>query len=237
MNDNRLVTYDTAVAELPELPEVWRRSVYQSAAQVGLTETDPLWWFLVAQAKQLHSFLAELPATKVPATNGVLKSTQLEAITVSLKALPGRDDVASKKDLAALQEEIRKAKPDTDLKPVLNDILHTLQNETRRRDGDGPLMKWAKRAGIALAAAVLTYFFGHWQADQQSNARLLDALKQSSSLSLTNVLRSGGGNLEPTRVDRADGKTVDGILVRGGTFKLDYPVLYSDNSVRIPLKP
>lgn len=151
MNDDRLVTYDTAVAELPELPEVWRRSVYQSAAQVGLTETDPLWWFLVAQAKQLHSFLAELPASKVTGTNGngispaQLKPAQIEALTVSLKALPGRDDVASKKDLQRLEQAIQKIE------------------KARERQSAGQAKtehwasRWAKLVGVGLILIGIGY--------------------------------------------------------------------------------
>jgi hypothetical protein len=187
-----------------------------------------------------HAFYAA--ATGDPDTAPVQFSVLVAANAQLLKTYPEHLKKVFQAQTAATVKELGKLPTPQQVSELskgiaeVRDAYRNLQAAGGMKQDSG-LVKWAKRVAIAAVVGLIAFFLGHWNADQQANAQLLNALKQSSSPNLTTVLRSSGGDIETTRIERADGKTVDGIIIRGGTFKLDYPVLYSDNSVRIPLKP
>ena len=238
MNDERLVTYDTAVAELPELPEAWRRSVYQSAAQSGLTETDPLWWFLVEQARMLQQFLDALPNAKASGNgNGVspgqLKSTQLEAITVSLKALPRRDDVPSKKDLQRIEQQLDQA-------------VQAIQKIEKARDRQSPgqgqaehwASRWAKIVGVGFILFGLGYLLCWAQLHTEGDARvdrIINTQKTEYRVPLWLISHQGSISLGPLKPSEGHNET-QGVIIYPGDLKLAQPWVSTDGATVVPIK-
>ncbi len=265
-DSNPLVTSQAAMSELTELPETLRGALYRTLAKKQLMEDDPLWWFLVANASLLKAFLTELPP-KIIGNNGIqpgqLKSTQLEAIALSLKSLPGRDDVGSKQDLQALQQEVARVaqalqkieqaceKQVPELRLVTEDIKFATgaMNKKLSEAGVKPpetwWIKWLKGIGVAAVIALIFFLAGRYvDACQeaidasQANARLIDALKRLPSASnVTTFLRSKGADLTIDKIKLADGRDGTGIIISPGTLKLGPPSMSQEGgNALVPIR-
>jgi hypothetical protein len=97
----------------------------------------------------------------------------LASLAGTLKTLPVRDEIASKADLAAFQAQIRRtaepqAKPDSELRSAMNDLLHALRHDVR--GGDTLLTTWAKRLAIAAVVGLIGFLGGQLSASRQAEA-------------------------------------------------------------------
>jgi hypothetical protein len=192
---------------------------------------------------------AVLRATPASNGNGVgdgqLKSSQLEALALSLKALPGRDEVASKQDLQALQQQVSQVaqavqkieqasgKEIPDLRLVVEDLKFATGAMNKKLGEAGlkppePWKQWLKASGIAALVAIIFFLAGRYAdarqeaiAARQANAQLIDALKRlPSAANVTTFVRSKGGDLTIDKIKLADGRDGAGIIIRPGTLKL-----------------
>src|SRR5258708_2817006 len=155
------VTYQSAMGELPELPETWRSAVYREAAKMGLTESDPLWWFLVAHAVLLKTFLDGLPAA-VGTSNGQNGSEAVKMTTPQFVALKNLLEAQSAV-LKSLSTDLKQVgasrggesgRPNPSLEAFLEDWRLDKAQKTKRRLWD-TVKKWSFIvAGIAAIIAI-----------------------------------------------------------------------------------
>jgi hypothetical protein len=172
----------------------------------------------------------------------------LASLAGTLKTLPVRDEIASKADLAAFQAQIRRtaeaqAKPDSELRSAMNDLLHALRHDVR--GGDTLLTTWAKRLAIAAVVGLIGFLGGQLSASRQAealqrqaNARLVAAMAGlPSAASVTTYLRSKGGDLLIGPIKTADGRNAAGLIIKPGTLHFGTPAVSTAGDALVEIQP
>lgn len=202
----------------------------------------------------------DLPSSSASNGNGKQpgqpKSSQLEAIAISLKSLPSRADIASRQDLQALQQQLSQMaesllKNDLDrqkqvpeLRKVTEDLIFAAGAIKKKLNGavqatsDTTVMIWCKRGAIALIAVVIAFGLGyftclsHLQKDMDTRLdRLVDAQPASASVPLFLAAHSGSIFIGP--IKGQDGKERRGVIIEPG--RLGQPFISTTGQAVIPI--
>jgi hypothetical protein len=157
---------------------------------------------------------------------GQLKSSQLEAITVSLKALPVRDDVASKKDLQRIEQAIQKIEK-------IQDRQSPGQIQTEYWAS-----RWAKLAGVGFILFGLGYLLCWAQLHREGDARvdrIINSQKTEYHVPLWLISHQGSISLGPLKPSEGHNET-QGIIIYPGDLKLAQPWVSTDGATVVPIK-
>lgn len=169
-------------------------------------------------------------SSATPSTNGVspgqLKSSQIEAITSSLKALPGRDEVASKKDLQRLEQAIQKIEK-------ARDTPSFVQSQPEHWAS-----RWAKLAGVGFILFGLGYLICLAQLHAEGDARvdrIIRTQKQAYEVPLWLASNNGSISKGPLKPSEGHGET-QGIIIVPGDAKFAAPWVSQEGYVVVPIR-
>jgi hypothetical protein len=209
----------------PEHRENVTRAFYNTAR--GDPTSGPA-QFAVLQSAMFNAIIDKLNSAIAAAgqrssANGIgpgqLKSTQLEAITSSIKALPGREDIASKKDLQSIEQTIQKIETSRGTMPKTEHWVS----------------QWSK---IVLVGFIL-FGFGYllcWaQIHTEGDARVDRVIHtQQKAYEVPLWLSSHNGSISRAPIDPS-GET-QGIIIYPGEAKLAAPKVTDKGIIVIPIK-
>jgi hypothetical protein len=164
-----------------------------------------------------------------PSTNGngvgpgQLKSTQLEAITASLKALPGREDVVSKKDFQRLEQQVAQG-------------AQALQKISVPAKTEHWASRWAKILGVGFLMGVIGYLLCWAQIHTEGDARVDRVIHtQQKAYEVPLWLSSNGGSISKGPITPVNGHT-QALIIHPGESNLADPFVSNERDIIVPLR-
>jgi hypothetical protein len=214
------------MADLTPIDRMEKRDPLDSVLFHKLSGGDPN--SFVAQFFDLfNDILQRQPKAHAP--NGIgpgqLKSTQLEAITVILKALPGREDVASKKDLQRLEQQVAQ-------------VVQAVQKIGAPDKTEHWTSQWVKILGVGFILFGLGYLLCWAQLHTEGEARvdrIIQTQKTEYHVPLWLLSHQGSISLGPLKPSEGHNET-QGIIINPGDAKLAAPWVSLEGYTVVPIR-
>jgi hypothetical protein len=223
---------------MSDLTPAVREKLFPTAAKAGLTEDDPLYAVLAAQSEMLKAFLDTLPATngsqpadlKLSQLSDLIKRT--EALAMSVKSLPRREDIEKLLGVAGLKEN-------PDLTAFLEEWRITKSQESSPKSA---VTRWLGQVAMMAVIAFIVFGAGyivcwiHLRKDVDARVdRIIDAQQSAYRVPLFLAAHQGSIALGPLKPAEGHNES-QGIIIRPGDLKLAQSWVSTDGATVVPLQ-